>query len=63
MTENEVTIHDAGTINCTATIRGSDYTSESFTLELSGEHLWVIHCVLCMYMLLLFYTPFVAFHL
>ena len=43
VTENEVTIHDAGTINCTATIRGSDYTSESFTLELSGEHLWLAY--------------------
>ena len=38
VTTSDVTAHDAGTINCTVTINGSDYTSESFTLQLSGEH-------------------------
>ena len=63
MTKSDVTAHDAGTINCTATINGSDYISESFTLQLSGELLWLGHCVFwfIMYMLALF-TPFVALH-
>ena len=40
---------DAGTITCTATINGSDYTSEPFTLRVSGEQLvhCVIACVVC----------------
>ena len=40
VTVNYLTAEDAGTISCTATINGSDsYTSESFTLRISGEHL------------------------
>ena len=30
--------HDAGTITCSATIDGSNYTSEPFTLHISGEY-------------------------
>ena len=29
---------DAGTITCTATVRGVDYTSEQFTLRISGMY-------------------------
>ena len=36
VTENDLTAEDAGTITCTATIDGIDYTSESFTLRISG---------------------------
>ena len=28
---------DAGTVNCTATINGTDYTSDPLTLRISGE--------------------------
>jgi len=34
---NDVTAEDAGTITCTATIDGSDYTSGPFTLRISGK--------------------------
>ena len=37
VTDDDVTAEDAGTITCTATISGSDYTSELFTLRISGE--------------------------
>ena len=39
VTDNDVTAEDAGTITCTVTISGSDYTSEPFTLRISGEQL------------------------
>ena len=39
VTGNDVTAEDAGTITCTVTISGSDYTSEPFTLRISGEQL------------------------
>ena len=40
VTDDDVTAEDAGTISCTATINGNvTYTSESFTLRISGEHL------------------------
>jgi len=35
---DDVTAEDAGTITCTVTIDGSDYTSGPFTLRVSGEH-------------------------
>ena len=35
---------DAGTITCTVTTDGSDYTSEPFTLRISGEQL--MYCVI-----------------
>jgi len=37
VTETDLTAEDAGTITCTATIGGIDYTSESFTLRISGK--------------------------
>ena len=39
VTGNDLNAEDAGTITCTVTIRGSDYTSESLTLRISGEQL------------------------
>ena len=51
VTDNDVTAEDAGTITCTVTISGSDYTSGPFTLRISGEQL--VYCVLaCMYCVL-----------
>ena len=43
VTGNDLNAEDAGTITCTVTIRGSDYTSEPFTLRISGEQL--VYCV------------------
>ena len=37
VTGNDLNAEDAGTITCTVTISGSDYTSEPFTLRISGE--------------------------
>ena len=37
VTDDDVTAEDAGTITCTVTISGSDYTSGPFTLRISGE--------------------------
>ena len=39
VTDNDVTAEDAGTITCTVTISGSDYTSGPFTLRISGDQL------------------------
>ena len=44
VTGNNLNADDAGTITCTVTINGSDYTSEPFTLRISGEQ--VVYCVL-----------------
>ena len=38
VTDDDVTAEDAGTITCTVTISGSDFTSGPFTLRISGEH-------------------------
>ena len=71
VTGNDLNAEDAGTITCTVTISGSDYTSEPFTLRISGEQLvycviaCIVYCKQCMllyitcYMLLLYYTPVV----
>ena len=37
VTDNDVTAEDAGTITCTATINGFDYTSEPFIVRISGD--------------------------
>ena len=42
--DNDLTAEDAGTITCAVTINGSDYTSEPFTLRISGEQL--VYCVI-----------------
>ena len=48
VTGNDLTAEDAGTITCTATIGGIDYTSEPLTLRISGKiqhiivHAWQI---------------------
>ena len=58
VTDDDVTAEDAGTITCTVTISGSDYTSEPFTLRISGEQLvycviaCIVHCKQCMLLLL-----------
>ena len=40
VTDDDITANDAGTITCTVQIsNGSEYTSEPFTLRISGEHL------------------------
>ena len=55
---DNVTAHDAGTITCTAIIGGSNYTSEPFTLRISGEQLvycviaCIVYCKQCMLLLL-----------
>ena len=60
VTDNNLNAEDAGTITCTVTISGKDYTSEPFTLRISGEQL--VYCVItCIvyckqYMLLLLAT-------
>ena len=58
VTGNNLNAEDAGTITCTVTISGSDYTSEPFTLRISGEQLvycviaCIVHCKQCMLLLL-----------
>ena len=55
---NDLNAEDAGTITCTVTISGRDYTSESFTLRISGEQLvycvitCIVYCKQCMLLLL-----------
>ena len=55
---NILKAEDAGTITCTVTINGSDYTSEPFTLRISGEQLvycviaCIVYCKQCMLLLL-----------
>ena len=44
VTGNDLNAEDAGTITCTVTVNGSDYTSEPFTLRISGEQL--VYCVI-----------------
>ena len=44
VTDNNLNAEDAGTITCTVTISGSDYTSGPFTLRISGEQL--VYCVI-----------------
>ena len=56
--DTDVTAEDAGTITCTVTISGSDFTSEPFTLRVSGEQLvycviaCIVYCKQCMLLLL-----------
>ena len=58
VTDNDVTAEDAGTITCTVTINGSNYTSGPFTLRISGEQLvycviaCIVYCKQCMLLLL-----------
>ena len=41
----DVTAEDAGTVSCTATIGGVDFTSGPFTLRISGTHYFIgPHC-------------------
>ena len=44
---------DAGIITCTVTINGMDYTSEPFTLRISGEQL---SSLVCMHVYVLLFT-------
>ena len=58
VTGNDLNAEDAGTITCTVTIRGRNYTSEPFTLRISGEQLvycvitCIVYCKQCMLLLL-----------
>ena len=58
VTGNDLNAEDAGTITCTVTISGSNYTSEQFTLRISGEQLvycvitCIVYCKQCMLLLL-----------
>ena len=58
VTGNNLNAEDAGTITCTVTISGSDYTSDPFTLRISGEQLvycgitCIVYCKQCMLLLL-----------
>ena len=44
VTGNNLNAEDAGTITCTVTISGSEYTSGPFTLRISSEQL--VYCVI-----------------
>ena len=58
VTGNNLNAEDAGTITCTVTISGSDYTSAPFTLRISGEQLvycvitCIVYCKQCILLLL-----------
>ena len=58
VTGNDLNAEDAGTITCTVTINSSDYTSEPFTLRISGEQVvdcviaCIVYCKQCMLLLL-----------
>ena len=58
VTGNDLNAEDAGTITCTVTTSCSDYTSEPFTLRISGEQLvycviaCIVYCKQCMLLLL-----------
>ena len=58
VTGSDLNAEDAGTITCTVTISGSDYTSEPFTLRISGEQVvycviaCIVYCKQCMLLLL-----------
>ena len=38
VTDNNLLADDAGTITCTVTVNGVDFTSDPLTLRISGEH-------------------------
>ena len=58
VTGNNLNAEDAGTITCNVTISGSNYTSEPFTLRISGGQLvycvitCIVYCKQCMLLLL-----------
>ena len=43
---NNLRARDAGTVSCTATINGTNYTSDPLTLRLSGELSRYVHYIL-----------------
>ena len=47
VTGNSLLAEDAGTITCTVTIGGVDYTSGPLTLHISGIHVVHIHLCIC----------------
>ena len=57
VTGNNLNAEDAGTIRCIARINNVDYTSEPFTLRISGEQLMycviacIVYCKQCMLLL------------
>ena len=44
VTGNNLNAKDAGTVTCTVRINGHEYTSEPFTLRISGEYLHIVLC-------------------
>jgi len=42
VTSNNLMADDAGTITCTVTINGVDYTSDPLTLRVSGEQILLV---------------------
>ena len=51
VTSNNLMADDAGTITCTVTLDGVDYTSDPFTLRVSGEQIlitreMIVYCFL-----------------
>ena len=55
VTGNDLNAKDAGTITCTAAINGSNYTSESFTLRISGKQL--VYCVIACIVYCIHFMP------
>ena len=47
VTGNNLNAEDAGTITCTVTINGREYTSGPFTLRISGEQLVLCNNMYC----------------
>ena len=71
VTDDDVTAEDAGTITCIVTVNGVNYTSEPFTLRISGGQLvycviaCIVYCKQCILLLLasymLYFTICVVF--
>ena len=54
VTVNNLNAEDAGAIICTASINGSEYTSQPFTFRISGEQL-IYFAIACIVILKHFY--------
>ena len=54
VTGNDLNAEDAGTITCTTTIGGDEYTSGPCTLRISGEQL--VYCVITCNVIYHFHT-------
>ena len=69
VTDDDVTAEDAGIITCTVSVSSSNYTSEPFTLRISGKQLvcfviaCIVHCKQCMLLLLTTYYCYIIHQL